>query len=52
MKEETNKNSNEGNVERVGVTNRRLEGMQEGNKGVSLKRRVERSNVQAEKQAR
>ena len=36
----------------MGVTNGRVEEMQEGNKGVSLERRVGRSNVQAEKQAR
>jgi len=51
MKKENNKSNNEGKFERVGVTNR-LEGMQEGNKGVSLERRVGGSNVQAEKQAR
>jgi hypothetical protein len=36
----------------VGVTNGRLEGMQEENKGVSLERQVGGSNVQEEKQAR
>lgn len=43
------KSNNEGKVERVGVTNGRLEGMQEGNKRVSVERQVGRSNVQEEK---